>query len=59
MSTLASFLANKFPDANYFDPHEIGRLMYAALVLLGITLLVNVLGTLILSRSQLRFKGAR
>ncbi len=59
VSTLASFLANKFPEANYFDRIEIGRLMYAALVLLAITLLVNVLGTLLLARAQARFKGAR
>src|SRR5262249_58005299 len=43
-NTLAAPLANKFPEAS--DP-EREMLMYAALVLLAITLLVNVLGTLI------------
>jgi phosphate transport system permease protein len=43
-NTLAALLANKFPEAS--DP-EREMLMYAALVLLAITLLVNVLGTLI------------
>jgi phosphate transport system permease protein len=59
VTTLAALLALEFPEANYFRPEEIGRLMYAALVLLAITLIVNVVGTLILQRSQAAFKGAR
>jgi hypothetical protein len=33
--------------------------MYAALVLLGITLVVNVVGTLILQRADANLKGLR
>lgn len=40
--TLAALLANKFPEAGDV---ERGALMYAALVLLAITMLVNALGT--------------
>jgi phosphate transport system permease protein len=47
--TLAAMLANKFPEAP--NDVEIANLMYAALVLLGITLLVNILGTLIVQQS--------
>jgi phosphate transport system permease protein len=45
-STLAALLANKFPEAA--SPLDIGVLMYAALVLLGLTLLVNVAGDFIM-----------
>ena len=38
-NTLAALLANQFPEA---DPIEVGALMYAALVLLAITLVVNM-----------------
>jgi phosphate transport system permease protein len=55
--TLASLLATKFQEPN--TPQETGLLMYAALVLLAITLLVNMLGTWILARTQKAFKGAR
>jgi phosphate transport system permease protein len=48
-NTLAALLANKFPEAA--SPIELGVLMYAALVLLAMTLAVNVLGELILLRS--------
>jgi phosphate transport system permease protein len=55
-NTLAALLANNFPEA----PHsEIGVLMYAALVLLGITLVVNVLGSLILQRASRELEEAR
>jgi phosphate transport system permease protein len=54
--TLAALLANHFPMA---QQAEIPRLMYAALVLLVITLLVNVVGVLILRRGQARFEGGR
>jgi phosphate transport system permease protein len=47
--TLAALLANTFPEAG---PRQVGVLMYAALVLLGITLIVNVLGAFILQRAS-------
>ena len=55
-NTLAALLANHFPEA---DAIEVGALMYAALVLLGITLVVNVVGTLILQRADASLKGLR
>lgn len=47
-NTLAALLANNFPEAG---PHEIPVLMYAALVLLAITLVVNVFGAVVLERA--------
>ncbi len=44
-NTLASLLASNFPEAGQIERQA---LMYAALVLLAITLVVNVIGTLIL-----------
>jgi phosphate transport system permease protein len=44
-NTLAALLANSFPEAG---PREVSVLMYAALVLLAITLTVNVLGALLM-----------
>jgi phosphate transport system permease protein len=55
-NTLAALLANNFPEAG---PREIGVLMYAALVLLGITLVVNVLGSLILQRASGEMEAIR
>jgi phosphate transport system permease protein len=55
-NTLAALLANHFPEA---DKIEVGALMYAALVLLAITLVVNVIGTLILQRADASLKGLR
>jgi len=55
-NTLAALLANHFPEA---DSVEVGALMYAALVLLAITLMVNVVGTLILQRANRELKGLR
>jgi phosphate transport system permease protein len=52
--TLAALLALKFPEASQV---EVGVLMYAALVLLGITLLINVLGALIVSRTSVKLTG--
>jgi len=49
-NTLAALLANNFPEAG---ARQIGVLMYAALVLLGITLVVNVIGALIIERASL------
>lgn len=48
-NTLAALLANNFPEAR---GNEIAVLMYAALVLLAITLVVNVAGSLILQRTS-------
>jgi phosphate transport system permease protein len=48
--TLAALLANKFPEAA--SPLELGVLMYAALVLLALTLLVNMAGELIIRRAS-------
>ena len=53
-STLAALLANNFPEAGAI---EVGALMYAALVLLAITLLVNVVGAVILQRAEAGMKG--
>lgn len=47
-NTLAALLANDFPEAG---PKEIPVLMYAALVLLAITLVVNMFGALVLERA--------
>lgn len=55
-NTLAALLANHFAEA---EAVEIGALMYAALVLLVITLVVNVVGTLILQRADASLKGLR
>jgi phosphate transport system permease protein len=46
--TLAALLANKFPEAA--SPLDLGALMYAALVLLVLTLLANMAGELIMRR---------
>jgi phosphate transport system permease protein len=48
-NTLAALLANNFPEAG---AKQIGVLMYAALVLLAITLLVNVLGAIVIQRAS-------
>jgi phosphate transport system permease protein len=55
-NTLAALLANHFPEAG---KHEVGALMYAALVLLAITLAVNVIGTVILQRADASLRGLR
>jgi phosphate transport system permease protein len=54
-NTLAALVANKFPESS---PLERSALMYAALVLLAITLLVNVIGTLILRSGRVFPQGA-
>lgn len=48
-NTLAALLALNFPEAG---PKEIPVLMYAALVLLAITLIVNVLGSALMTYSN-------
>ena len=52
--TLASLLASHFPEAGQV---EVQALMYAALVLLAITLIVNMMGTAILTLAQRRISG--
>lgn len=54
--TLAALLASSFPEAGAV---EIEALMYAALVLLAITLLVNVLGVLVQQYAMRRFEGKK
>jgi phosphate transport system permease protein len=54
-NTLAALLANTFPEAKQ---EQVGVLMYAALVLMGITLVVNIFGALILQRASRAEKGA-
>lgn len=53
-NTLAALLANHFPEAGQV---EVGALMYAAAVLLLITLAVNVLGSLLMARAGANLKG--
>ncbi|MCG6553248.1 MAG: phosphate ABC transporter permease subunit PstC [Candidatus Magnetominusculus sp. LBB02] len=47
-NTLASLLANNFPEAG---PQEVSVLMYASLVLLAITLVVNIIGAWMLQKA--------
>lgn len=54
-NTLAALLANNFPEAG---PRDVGVLMFAALILLGITLVVNMLGTVVLQRASAGTGGA-
>jgi len=54
-NTLAALLANTFPEAR---PKDVSILMYAALVLLAITLLVNMIGAVILQRAS-RAEGGK
>jgi phosphate transport system permease protein len=53
-TTIAALLANHFPEAG---PKETGALMYAALVLLLMTLVVNALGSWIMARTSRGLKG--
>jgi phosphate transport system permease protein len=47
-NTLAALLANNFPEAG---AKQVSVLMYAAMVLLGITLVVNIAGAAIIQRA--------
>jgi phosphate transport system permease protein len=47
-NTLAALIANQWPESSQVEK---GALMYAGLVLLAITLLINVAGTLIVERT--------
>jgi phosphate transport system permease protein len=58
VNTLAALLANNFSDVST-GTRQVPSLMYAALVLLAITLVVNMLGALIIARATLGTKGAR
>ncbi len=53
-NTLASLLASNFPEAGQVERHA---LMYAALMLLAITLVVNVAGTALLALTTRRMTG--
>jgi phosphate transport system permease protein len=53
-TTLAALLANHFPEAGVV---EVQALMYAAMVLLLITLIVNALGSLIMLHTTAGLKG--
>ena len=55
-NTLAALLANNFPEAG---PRDVAVLMYAALVLLGITLVVNLAGSALLLRASRSQDGTR
>jgi phosphate transport system permease protein len=55
--TLAALLANKFPEAA--SPLDLGALMYAALMLMLLTLLVNIGGELIIRRDVQDRPGRR
>lgn len=53
-NTLAALLANAFPEAG---PKDVGRLMYAATVLLAITLVVNAAGAFIIQSTSVDTEG--
>jgi phosphate transport system permease protein len=55
-NTLAALLALNFPEAG---PKEVQVLMYAALALLAITLIVNLLGEAIMTMSSRQTKAMR
>lgn len=55
-NTLASLMASNFPEAS---GNEVEALMYAALVLLAITLIVNVLGLAIQQYTVRKFEGKK
>jgi len=54
--TLAGLLANQFGEA---EGLQVNSLMYAALILVGITLFVNLIGELVLRHTQSRTAGIR
>jgi len=55
-NTLAALLANNFPEA---QRNQVPVLMYAAFVLLMITLLVNIFGAIILQRASAQTEGGK
>src|SRR5262249_49214448 len=56
--TLAALMANNFREAPQ-GSMRMSALMFAALVLLGITLLVNIAGAAIIARASAQYKGLR
>lgn len=54
--TLASLLASKFPEAGKV---EVQALMYAAIVLLLLTFVVNVVGVFIQQVTMRKFEGKK
>jgi phosphate transport system permease protein len=54
--TLAGLLANQFGEAQGL---QVNSLMYAALILIGITLIVNLLGEAVLRHTQKQTAGIR
>jgi phosphate transport system permease protein len=54
--TLASLIANKFGEA---EDLQVSSLLYAALALMLLTLLVNIIGELVLRRAQKATSGLR
>lgn len=57
-NTLAALLANNFSEAGG-DETKVGVLMYAGLVLMAITLIVNMIGALVLQRATAGMKDLR
>lgn len=57
-NTLAALLANNFPEA-LTDKQQIAALMYAAVILMLITLAINMVGSLVIWRSSIKLKGLR
>jgi phosphate transport system permease protein len=55
-NTLAALLALNFPEA---DKIQVQALMYAAAVLLAITLMVNICGEAVLRRATAGLSGVR
>jgi phosphate transport system permease protein len=51
-NTISSMLANQFGEA---DGLQVSALMYAALVLMALTLLVNLLAQMIVRRLSLKY----
>jgi phosphate transport system permease protein len=54
--TLASLLASHFPEAGEIEIHA---LLYAALVLMTLTIFVNVVGQIVLRFSSKKFEGVK
>ena len=57
VNTLAALLANNFPEASTKTDRSV--LMYAALVLLAITLIVNMMGAYVLQKATAKIRGAK
>jgi phosphate transport system permease protein len=55
-TTLAALIANKFPEASQV---EVGALMYAAIILMLITLMVNIVGAWVIQRTSVNVGSAK